>query len=86
MESTTNKGQIYIIVCTICILAATCVGTQNWLAVHGIEPPRSLDLLTGGLVGAITGMLVKTSPTETTKQVAVQDQPVVVPADEPTKP
>ena len=67
METTTNKGQIFIIVCTIAFLATACVLTNCYLAYVGKEPPQAFTLLTGGLVGTISAMLVKTSPTETAK-------------------
>ena len=49
-------------------MAAACVGTNCWMALHGQEPPQAFTLLTGGLVGAVTSMLVKTTPTEVMKQ------------------
>ena len=64
----TNKSAITVITTTIAILAVSCVGTICFLAIKGIEVPPELNTLTGGLVGALTAMLVKTSPTETTKQ------------------
>lgn len=82
----TNKGTIYIIVVTIAFLASLCVTTTCWLAYIGKDAPQAFSLLTGGLLGSLTGMLVKTSPTQTTTSVAVQDQPTVVPADDPNKP
>jgi len=60
-------------------LAIETVSTNCLMSYLGKEPSRALDLLTGGLVGALTSMLVKTSPTQATTQVAVQEQPTVVP-------
>ncbi len=66
--TSTNKGQIYIIVCSQVILALICVYTMCRMAYEGKEIPQALSLLTGGLVGSIATMLTKTTPTETTKQ------------------
>lgn len=68
LEATTNKGQIYIIVCTIVFLALMCVATVCYMCYVAKEPSQGMWLLTGGLVGSLTSMLVKTTPTETTKQ------------------
>lgn len=65
--TTTNKGQIYIIVCAIAILAVICVVTVCVLSYLQIKVPPELNTLTGGLVGYLAAMLVKTSPTETLK-------------------
>ena len=65
--TTTNKGQIYIIVCSIAILAVICVVTVCVLSYLQIKVPPELNTLTGGLVGYLAAMLVKTSPTETLK-------------------
>jgi len=46
----------------------------------GKEPSQAFNLLTGGLVGSLSTMLVKTSPTQATTTVALQEQPTVVPA------
>jgi len=56
------------------------------MAYLGKEPPQAFTLLTGGLVGSLSTMLVKTSPTQSTTQVAVQDQPTVVPVEPNKKP
>jgi len=87
LEATTNKGQIYIIVCTIVFLSACCVLTNCYLSLSGKEPPQAFTLLTGGLVGALTSMLVKTTPTETTKAPPQQPNPPppLPPSNEPTK-
>jgi hypothetical protein len=68
MNTTTNQSAITIITMTIAIMAASCVGSVCFLSFHGIQIPPELNTLTGGLVGALTAMLVKTSPTETLKQ------------------
>ena len=84
LDTTTNKGQIYIIVCTIVFLASVCVLTNCYLSYIGKEPPQAFTLLTGGLVGSLTSMLVKTTPTETTKQ-PLPRPPSSPPPTEPTE-
>jgi hypothetical protein len=71
LETTTNKGQIYIIVVTIAFLALLCVSTTCWLAYLGKDVPQALSLLTGGFSGALTTMLTKTTPTQTTTVAAL---------------
>jgi len=65
-------------------MAAACVGTNCWMALQGKEPPQAFTLLTGGLVGAVTSMLVKTTPTETVKN-APSPPPPPIPPVEPTE-
>lgn len=64
----TNKIVINIIIATLAGCAALCVFAVCLLSYLGIQIPPELNTLTGGLVGALTAMLVKTSPSETTKQ------------------
>jgi len=67
-------------------MAAACVGTNCWMALHGQEPPQAFTLLTGGLVGAVTSMLVKTTPTETVKAAPSPPPPPIPPQNgEPTE-
>ncbi len=66
----TNQTAITIITGTIALMAASCVGSVCFLAYRGIQIPPELNTLTGGLVGALTAMLVKTSPTESVRQTA----------------
>jgi len=68
MNTTTNQTAITIITGTIAIMAVSCVLSICFLAFYGIQIPPELNTLAGGLVGALTAMLVKTSPTETLKQ------------------
>jgi high-affinity Fe2+/Pb2+ permease len=81
-----NKAVIYLIVGAIVLMAVVCVATNCFMTFGGKEPSQAFNLLTGGLVGSLTSMLVKTSPTQTATQVAVQQQPVVVPAEPEPKP
>ncbi len=62
----TNKGAILVIIPTIALLAMGCVFTICWMSYTGREPGQGLTLLTGGLVGSLTSMLTKTSPTQAT--------------------
>ena len=59
-------------------MAVGCVATNCYMALQKMEPPQAFTLLTGGLVGAVTSMLVKTTPTETIKAA-----PVAPPPDSP---
>jgi hypothetical protein len=68
MNTTTNQSAITVITMTIAAMAAACVGSVCLLSYRGIQIPPELNTLTGGLVGALTAMLVKTSPTETVRQ------------------
>jgi len=52
---------------TIAVMAFSCVVSICTLAFYAIQIPPELNTLAGGLVGALTAMLVKTSPTETLK-------------------
>ncbi len=52
---------------TIAIMALACVVTICVLSYLGTKVPPELNTLTGGLCGALTAMLVKTTPTETIK-------------------
>ena len=55
-----------MVVGAIIVMALECVSVNCWMSYLGKEPSRGLDLLTGGLVGSLTAMLVKTSPTQAT--------------------
>ncbi len=68
----TNKGAILVIIPTIAFLALVCVATICWMSYTGREPGQGLTLLTGGLVGSLTSMLTKTSPTQATAPATVQ--------------
>lgn len=65
----TNQIVIKIITGSIAGLAAICVITVCVLSYFAIQIPPELNTLTGGLVGALSAMLVKTSPTESQKSV-----------------
>lgn len=70
---------IFLVVGALVVMAVFCVATNCYLAYIGKDSPQSLTLLTGSLVGSLSTMLVKTSPTQATTTVAVQEQPTVVP-------
>jgi len=77
VNTTTNQTAITIITSTIAIMAVCCVLSICVLAFFAIQIPPELNTLAGGLVGALTAMLVKTSPTETLK-VPTPDTPMPV--------
>jgi len=86
LDLPSNKGIINLIVGATVLMAFLCVATNCVMAYQHLEPPQAFTLLTGGLVASLPSMLVKTSPTQSTTQVAVQDQPIVVPVEpEPKK-
>ena len=64
----TNKTTITVITTTVALMAFVCVGSICALAYWGIQIPPELNTLTGTLCGGLTGMLVKTAPTETSRQ------------------
>ncbi len=69
-EVATNKTTITVITTTVAVMAFLCVLSVCVLSYYSIEISKDLGLITTGLVGALTGMLVKTSPTESTRQTA----------------
>ncbi len=66
-NTSTNQTAITMITGTIAIMALLCVVTICVLSWFGTKVPPELNTLTGGLCGALTAMLVKTTPTETPK-------------------
>ncbi len=83
---TNNQTAITMITGTIAIMALACVVTICVLSYLSIKVPPELNTLTGGLCGALTAMLVKTTPTETPK-APTPDSPAPVtvmnPASDP---
>jgi len=67
VNTLTNQSTISVVTITVAILAALCVSTICYLSYCGIQIPPELNTLTGTLCGYLTGVLSKTSPTETTK-------------------
>lgn len=87
----TNKSVIFIVVFAIAICAVIGVLTLSYCLVAGKELNQTLltlySALVTGLFGYLSGVLSKTSPTATTSQVTVQDQPTLVPpTPEPKQP
>lgn len=78
----TNIGIIFVIVITLATNATIGVSTLCYCLVMKVEPNTALLTALIGIVnfvlGAIGGMLVKTSPTEATKQQPSADVPVPV--------
>lgn len=77
-SSSTNQTAITMITGTIAIMALCCVVTICVMSWFGTKVPPELNTLTGGLCGALTAMLVKTTPTETAKLAPI-------PPDAPTE-
>lgn len=71
-----NQLTIQIITGTIAFLAVLCVASICVLAFKAMAIPPELNTIAGGLVGAVTTMLVKTTPTGSIPEVK----------DQPTKP
>lgn len=67
-NTVTNRSTIILITTAVAIMAFSCVVTICTLAYFGIAIPPELNTLAGTLSGGLAGMLVKTAPTETTKQ------------------
>ena len=68
----TNKGVIFVIVSTLAVNATIGMATLAYCLVSNTEPNAALltafVAIVNFVLGAISGMLVKTSPTEATKQ------------------
>ena len=60
----TNRIPINVIIGTLAFCAGICVCSVCFLSYSAIQIPPELNTLTAALVGALTAMLVKTSPTE----------------------
>jgi hypothetical protein len=64
--NTDNSGEIKVIIRTLALLAFVCVVAECLLSYLLIKIPSELNTITGGLVSALTAMLVKTAPTSST--------------------
>jgi hypothetical protein len=86
----TNKGVIFVVVCTLAVNATVGLTALSYCLVFKVMPDQVLLTafvsITTGLLGVLGGMLTKTSPTETTKQVSVSNQPVVTDDTKPKTP
>jgi hypothetical protein len=82
----TNSTVITVITSTIAAMCLGCVATVCALSYWAIQIPPELNTLTGGLVGAVTAMLVKTSPTETQPQTPKPNPSVTTPVEVVNKP
>lgn len=71
----TNRGAIFIVIGTLAGMAGLCVCAVCVLSYYGIEIPPELNTLTGGLVGALTGVLAKTTPSEAPKTQTPTGEP-----------
>ena len=79
----TNKSVISIVVCTLAFNATVGMLVLSYCLVFKVEPNVALLTVFVGIVnflfGAVGGMLIKTSPTETTKtSVPTTDNPLPV--------
>jgi hypothetical protein len=59
----TNQESISTIIRTLAVLAILCVLTICCLSAMSFTIPEILSNLTSSLIGALTAMLVKTTPT-----------------------
>ncbi len=61
--NSTNQISITIVTATLALLAVLTVATVCGLSFYSITIPPELNTLAGGLVGAVSTMLVKTTAT-----------------------
>lgn len=69
MQQTSQK-LIYIVVCTIALMAMIYVGILGWLAINNQEPPANVqqafnhagDICLGALIGLLVNTRVMTAP------------------------
>lgn len=71
----TNQGQISVIVRTLAVVCFCCVVGIFILIYQEKKIPTELWLLTSNAMTALTAMLVKTTPTASTQDVHVTNQP-----------
>lgn len=86
----TNKGVIFVVISTLSFNATVGLSALAYCLIFKVEPEKVLltafiSIITG-LLGMIGGMLTKTAPTETTKQISVENKPTVVDAEKPEEP
>lgn len=79
----TNRTVINVVTMTLAALAVLCVATVCFCSYHAIQIPPELNTLTGGLVGALSAMLTKTTPTASAP--AMQEVKVVNSPTDPVK-
>lgn len=79
--TTDNKSTITTVTSTLCALASIAVAAVCVLAYMSRQIPPELNTLAGGLVGALTAMLVKTSPTSTLPDKPAETKIVNTPDD-----
>ena len=85
----TNKTFIFIVIATIAVCTFIGVCTFAYCMVFHVNPDgvivTAFSSIVTGCLGYLAGVLSKTSPTESTKQISVSNQPVIT-ADDPNKP
>ena len=74
--TTDNSGEIKVIIRTLAFLAGVCVIAVAILAYFQKQIPPELNTLTGGLVGSLTAMLVKTAPTTSSPSIPEPVKPI----------
>ena len=74
----TNQAAIDWITRTLAVMGFVCVTTVCILSYCGTQIPPELNTLTGGLVGSLASMLVKTTPTDAPKPAGGSDTPAEV--------
>ncbi len=71
----TNKGIIFWVVVTLAVNATVGVGTLAYVLVNGQKPDpvifTAFVAIVNYVLGVLSGMLAKTSPTQTTSAVPV---------------
>ncbi len=85
----TNKNVIFLVVLTVAVCTVIGVCTFAYCMIFNVKPDgvivTAFSSIITGCLGYLAGVLSKTSPTQTTKNITVSDQPTITDAD-PTKP
>lgn len=71
----TNQASITIVTSTLALLAFVTVITVCVLSFYSITIPPELNTLAGGLVGAVSTMLVKTTATSNPTDTRIVNKP-----------
>ncbi len=83
----TNKWIIFLIILTLAVNATIGVGTLSYCLISQTDPNAALltafVAIVNFVLGAISGMLVKTAPTESTRQPLPNPPPPPTSLDNP---
>ena len=86
----TNKNVIVIVILTVAVCTFIGVCTFAYCMVRHVNPDgvivTAFSSIVTACLGYLAGVLSKTSPTETKKQIAVTNQPTVTDATPPKDP